>query len=266
MWVDSLQVGREKKGSGSNRPDLEAFFLALRDTKIEEPLLYWCDNQPSFKAVNRWIGEGGKPTLLGAPGADILATAIEILRKRIAVETATFLVKVKAHRGGPANRGAVILADKAISDRKVGKEWGQQTNRAVLTWKTPCREAGKVTYQDRHSAFNNSVGDVIRKGAAENEVPKHEERLTGAWRQMSTLMRRYERWCKGDDIEDCTHKQRCEVSYQSMVKVLQQNISIDDRKFLKLCVRARAEQDNVNYPAYGTWTASCCGKMKAERF
>jgi len=74
------------------------------------------------------------------------------------------------------------------------------------------------------------------------------------WRQMSTLRRRYEKWCKGDDIEDCTHKQRYEESYQSMVKVLQQNTWMDDRQFLKSCVRARAEQGNINHPAYGTWT------------
>jgi len=40
-----------------------------------------------------------------------------------------------------------------------------------------------------------------------------------------------------------------------MVKVFQQNTWIDDRKFLKSCVRARAEQGNFNHPAYGTWTA-----------
>ena len=78
---------------------------------------------------------------------------------------------------------------------------------------------------------------------------------------MSTLRRRYEKWCKGDDIEDCTHKQRYEELYQSMVKdqsmvkVLQQKTWIDDRKFLKSCVQARAEQGNINHPAYGTWMA-----------
>ena len=46
------------------------------------------------------------------------------------------------------------LADKAISDPKVGKEWCQRMNRAVFTWRKPCREAGKVTYQDRHSTFD----------------------------------------------------------------------------------------------------------------
>jgi len=124
------------------------------------------------------------------------------------------LVKVKVHRGEPANEGADILADKAISDPKVGKEWWY---RAVFTWRKTCRKAGKVTYQDRHSTFNNSVRDATRRGATENEVQKYEEKLTGVWRQMSTLRRRYEKWCKGDDIEDCTCKQRYEESYQNMV-------------------------------------------------
>ena len=128
-----------------------------------------------------------------APDADILAAAIEILWKRIAAGTATFLVKVKAHRGEPANEGADILADKAISDPKVGKEWcGQRTNRAVFTWRKLCCKAVKVTYQDRHSTFNNSVRDAIQREAAENEVPKHAEKLAGTRRQMSTLRRRYE--------------------------------------------------------------------------
>jgi len=87
---------------------------------------------------------------------------------------------VKAHQGEPANEGADILADKTISDPKVGKQWCQRTNRAVFTWKKTCREAGKVTYQDRHSIFNDTVRDAIRRGAAENEVQKNEERLTGA--------------------------------------------------------------------------------------
>jgi len=88
----------------------------------------WHDhNQSLLKAVTRLIGESGKATLVGAPDADILAAAMEILRKRIAAGTATFLGKVKAHRGEPANEGANILADKAIPDPKVGKECCQRT-------------------------------------------------------------------------------------------------------------------------------------------
>jgi len=81
--------------------------------------------------------------LVGVPDAEILAAANEILWKRIAVGTATFLVKVKAHREEPANEGADILADKAISDPKVGKEWCQQTNRTVFTKGKLCRQAAE---------------------------------------------------------------------------------------------------------------------------
>jgi len=82
---------------------------------------------------------------------------------------------VKAHQGKPANEGADILAGKAISDPKVGKEVCQRTNRAVFMWEKPCREAGKVSYQNRHS-----VRDAVRRGAAQNDVPIHEEQLAGA--------------------------------------------------------------------------------------
>jgi len=109
------------------------------------------------------------------------------------------------------------------------------------------------------------VRDTIRRGAAENEVPKHEEKLTGAWVQISTLRRRYEKWCKGNDIEDCTHKQRYEASCQSIVKVLQQNTWIDYRKFLNSCVRAKAERGNINHPAYSTWTADFMLRQNESR-
>jgi len=60
-------VGREEQGSSSNRPESAAFLLALRDTLINELLLYLCDNQSLLKTVNRWIGEGEKATLVEAP-------------------------------------------------------------------------------------------------------------------------------------------------------------------------------------------------------
>ena len=88
-------MGREEEGSSSNWPELTAILLALHDTLIEELLLYLCDNQSLLKpseAVNGWIGEGGKATLVGAPDQDNSAATIEILRKRIAAGTATFLV------------------------------------------------------------------------------------------------------------------------------------------------------------------------------
>jgi len=108
------------------------------------------------------------PPGVGSRVPDILAGSIEILRKRIAAGTAKFLVQMKAHRGEPANEGADILADKAILDLEVGKEWYQRTNRAVF--RSQRQNSEKVTYQDRHSTFNNSVRYKVRRGAAENEV------------------------------------------------------------------------------------------------
>jgi len=42
-------------------------------------MLYFYDNQALLKAVKRWVGEGAKATLAGAPDADILLEAIEEL-------------------------------------------------------------------------------------------------------------------------------------------------------------------------------------------
>ena len=114
-------MGREEEGSSLKQPELAVFLPALCDMLIEKPLLYLCDNQSLLKAINRWIGEGGKATLVGAPGTDILAAAIEMLQQRTAAGTATFFFKVKAYRGEPATEGADILSDKAIS-RSEGRQ------------------------------------------------------------------------------------------------------------------------------------------------
>ena len=108
------KVGREEEGSSLNCPELAAFVLALRGTPVTKPMLYLCDNQALLKAVKRCVGEGRKATLVGAPDANILLEAIEELRKGTTAGAASFLVKVKAHRGEPANEEADIQADKAI--------------------------------------------------------------------------------------------------------------------------------------------------------
>ena len=126
------KVGHEEEGSSSNRPELAAFVLALHGTPMTTPMVYLCDNQA---LVKRWIGEGGKATLVGAP--DILLEAIKELQNRTTAGAATFLVKVKAHRGEPANKEADIQADKTILGKDVPTEWHDRTNRTVFTWQEP---------------------------------------------------------------------------------------------------------------------------------
>jgi len=77
--------------------------------------------------------------------------AIEELRKRTTARAATFLVKVKAHRGELANEETDIQADKAISGKDVPTEWHDRTNQVVFTWQEPRRKGGTVSYEDHKS-------------------------------------------------------------------------------------------------------------------
>jgi len=75
-------VGREDEGSISNRPELAARIQlepsgTSGSTPVTSPMLYWCDNQALLKAVKRWVDEGRKVTLVGAPETDILLEAIK---------------------------------------------------------------------------------------------------------------------------------------------------------------------------------------------
>jgi len=142
--------------------------------------------------------------------------AIEELRKRTTAGAATFLVKVKAHRGESANEEADIQADKAISGKDVPTEWHNRTNRAVFTWQEPRRKGGTVSYKDGKSTWNSGVWKAIRRGAAEEDVRKHWYRVTGAWKQISK------------------QRQRVDVSYDpSTVTALQHGTWMDEEGFKK---------------------------------
>ena len=65
------KVGREEEGSSSNRSKLAAFFLALRGKPVTNLMFYVCDNQALLKDVKRWVGAGGKATLVKDPDADV---------------------------------------------------------------------------------------------------------------------------------------------------------------------------------------------------
>ena len=144
-------MGREEEGCSSNRPALAAFVLALSGTPVTAPMLCLCDNQALLKALKRWVGEGGKVRPEGPPDANILLEAIQELRKRKTAGEATFLVKVKAHLGDPANEEADIQADKAISGKDVSTEWQDRTNRAAFTWQEPRLKGSTVIYENRKS-------------------------------------------------------------------------------------------------------------------
>ena len=94
-------VGREEEGTSSNRTELAALVLALRATKTTDDMVYLCDNQALLTTVQKWTGDGPRQTMENAPDTDILREIIELPRARVTTGAATFLIKVKAHRGEP---------------------------------------------------------------------------------------------------------------------------------------------------------------------
>ena len=108
-----------------------------------------------------------------------MCEAIEERRTRTTGGAATFLVKVEASRGEPANEKADIQVDKAISSKIVFMKWHDRTNRAVFTWQEPCQKGGMVSYEGQKSMWNSEARKIIRRGSAEEELRKHQDRVTG---------------------------------------------------------------------------------------
>ena len=158
------------------------------------------------------------------------------------------MVKVKAHRGEPANEEAKIQADKAISGQDVPTEWHDRTNRAVFTWQEPRQKGVTVSYEDRKSTWNSKVRKAIRPGSAEEEVRKHRNRVTGAWKQISK------------------QRQRFDVSYEpSMITALQRGTWMDEEGLKKTCMKENGKRGGIHQPLYGTWAADFMLRQDAGR-
>ena len=127
-----MRVGREQNGTSSNRPELAALEVALRQADETDDILYFCDNQSLLTEVNAWIGEGGKATLAMSPNADIMREVLCTLRTRIAAGRTIFLIKVKSHRGEPINEQAEDLADEGRREDDAACAWTARTGRMVF--------------------------------------------------------------------------------------------------------------------------------------
>jgi len=93
-----------------------------------------------------------------------------------------------------------------------------------------------VSYEDRKSTWNSGVRKAIRRGSVEEEVRKHRDRVTGAWKQISKQTR------------------RVDVSYDpSMVTALQHGTWMDEEGFKRTCIREKKKRGDIHQPFYGTW-------------
>ena len=111
---------------------------------------------PWFK-TKKGVGQAGKATVAIAPDADILREIVCLLTRRVQAGRATFLIKMKTHRGEPINEPADNLAEKGREISDDDKRWDDQTDRMTFEVRK-----GDTTVR---SVWTNSVRNAFRKQA-----------------------------------------------------------------------------------------------------
>ena len=66
------RVGREDEGTSSNRSELGGIVLVLQSAALSEDVLLLCDNEAVWCVIKKWVGQGGKLTLVTMSDSDIL--------------------------------------------------------------------------------------------------------------------------------------------------------------------------------------------------
>jgi len=95
-----------------------------------------------------------------------------------------------------------------------------------------------VSYEDRKSTWSSGVRKASRRGSAEGDVRKHQDRVTGAWKQIFKQRR------------------RVDVSYDpNMVTALQHGTWMDEDGFKKTRLKKNEKRRGTHQPLYGTWVA-----------
>ena len=124
---------------------------------LSEDVILLCENEAVLCAIKKWVGQGGKATLATAPDADILREIVCLLTQRVQAGRATFLIKVKSHRGEPTNERADTLAEEGREISDDDKRWDDRTDR--MTFEV---QKGDTTVR---SVWTNSVRNAFRKQA-----------------------------------------------------------------------------------------------------
>ncbi len=110
VWIHRSKCGSERigreEGVSSGRSEMGAYTVILRRTPDHEDLVTATDSEVLCRVVGRWVGQGGKASLVNTADADILEYILTKVTARIEAKSRTFLVKVKEHRWEPLNEGA----------------------------------------------------------------------------------------------------------------------------------------------------------------
>ena len=99
----------ERRKVRAQTGQLGGIVLALQSAALSEDVLLFCDNEAVLCVIKKWVGQGGESTLATATDAEILREIVCLLTQRVRAGRATFLIKVKSHRGEPINERADTL-------------------------------------------------------------------------------------------------------------------------------------------------------------
>ena len=78
------------------------------------------DCQVLLDTVEQWTDEGPRPSLRNRPNGDLLDVLFRKLHAATASDILTVFVKIKAHRGDPANELADVSIDAHITIERLG--------------------------------------------------------------------------------------------------------------------------------------------------
>ena len=122
---------------------------------------------------------------------------------------------------------------------------------SVFTLQEPRWKGSTGSYEDRKSTWNSEARthEAMRRGLAEEEVRKHGDRVTGAWKQISKQRR------------------RADVNYDpSMVTALRHGTWMDKQSFNKTCIKEQEKRGDIHQPFQGTWVADFMLRQDAGEF
>jgi ribonuclease HI len=160
-----VRESAERRKARARTGQLGGIVLALQSAALSEDVLLLCDNEAVLCAIKKWVGQGGKSTLATAPDADILREIVCLLTQRVRAGRATFLIKVKSHRGEPITERADTLAEEGREISDDDKRWDDRTDRMTFAVRK-----GNTTVR---SVWTNSVRNAFRKQAARAAAAKH---------------------------------------------------------------------------------------------
>ena len=108
---------------------------------------------------------GRKATLATAPDADILREIVCLLTQRVRAGEATFLIKVKSHRGEPINERADTLAEEGREMSDDDKRRDDRTDGMTFEVRRGDTTVSSVWTNSVCNAFRKQVGWAKLQGA-----------------------------------------------------------------------------------------------------